>query len=93
MGAAINLKKKNYLLIICCGVLAYGFSSSWLVECWCQHGAVWFSLFFYIYIYIWAMLINAFREIVNKVWLTSSTFLTEISFYFNEKLSHHPLTK
>ena len=49
--------------------------------------------FIYIYIYIWVMLVNAFREIVNKVWLTSSTFLTEISFYFNEKLSHHPLTK
>ena len=30
----------------------------------------------YIYIYIW-------------VWLISSTFLTGISFYFNERLSHH----
>ena len=27
------------------------------------------------------------------VWLTSSNFLTEISFYFNEKLSYHSLTK
>ena len=27
------------------------------------------------------------------VWLTSNIFLTEISFYFNEKLSHHLLTK
>ena len=27
------------------------------------------------------------------VWLTSSTFLTRIFFYFNEKLSHHPLMK
>ena len=27
------------------------------------------------------------------VWLTSNIFLTEISFYFDEKLSHHSLTK
>ena len=27
------------------------------------------------------------------IWLISSTFLTGISFYFNEKLSHHLLTK
>ena len=29
----------------------------------------------------------------NGVWPTSGTFLTKISFWFNEKLSHHPLTK
>ena len=28
-----------------------------------------------------------------RVWLTSSTFLIWISFYFIEKLLHHPLTK
>ena len=27
------------------------------------------------------------------IWVISSTFLTGISFYFNEKLSHHLLTK
>ena len=27
------------------------------------------------------------------VWLTFSTFLTRIFFYFNEKLPHHLLTK
>ena len=31
--------------------------------------------------------------IKKKVWFTSDTFLTGISFYFNEKLSHHLLTK
>ena len=29
----------------------------------------------------------------QRVWLISITFLTEISFYFNEKLLHHLLTK
>ena len=36
---------------------------------------------------------NLEREELIGVWLNSSTFLTGISFYFNEKLPHHPLTK
>ena len=34
---------------------------------------------------------NSFPNI--RVWLTSSTFLSGISFYFNEKLPHYPLIK
>ena len=34
---------------------------------------------------------NSFPNI--RVWLISSTFLTGISFYFNEKLPHYPLIK
>ena len=41
----------------------------------------------YIYIYIYIYIIR------RKVLLNYSTFLTRISFYFNERLSCHLLTK
>ena len=37
--------------------------------------------------------LELFLVIQKRVWFTSSTFLTGISFCFNEKLAHHSLTK
>ena len=52
------------------------------------------SVNFHLVLTIYSGMHEAF-SVVNKieVWLTSSTFLTKISFCFNEKLSRHPLTK